>query len=82
MLYRVRWEIDLEADTPEEAARQALDIHRDPESMATLFDVRPAHYRRGGRRIDAAPAEEQEPDPTREVTDAMKEERRHGDPRG
>ena len=38
-LYKVTWEIDLEADSPEEAARLALEIHRDPESTATCFDV-------------------------------------------
>ena len=37
--YSVRWEIDVEADTPEAAARQALTIHRDPHSIATVFDV-------------------------------------------
>lgn len=37
--YRVKWEIDVEADTPEEAARKALAIQRNPESIATVFDV-------------------------------------------
>ena len=35
--YTVLWEIELDADTPEEAARQALQIHRDPTSIATIF---------------------------------------------
>jgi hypothetical protein len=39
--YRVTWEMDFEADTPEEAATQALAVHRDPESTATVFDVWP-----------------------------------------
>ena len=39
MLYVVKWEIDLEADSPEEAARLALAIHRKPDSIATVFDV-------------------------------------------
>lgn len=39
-LFRVRWEIDLEAPTPADAARQALAILRDPDSPATFFDVR------------------------------------------
>jgi len=39
-IYRVTWEIDLQADTPLEAAQQALAIHRDPSSMATVFEVR------------------------------------------
>ncbi len=37
--YLVKWEIDIEADTPEDAARQALEIQRDPESKATCFEV-------------------------------------------
>jgi hypothetical protein len=37
--YRVIWEIDIEADSPEEAAYRALVIHRDPHSTATVFDV-------------------------------------------
>ena len=37
--YRVRWEIDIEADTPEEAAALALAIQRKPDSIATVFDV-------------------------------------------
>lgn len=37
--YRVRWEIDLTANTPEEAARMALAYQRNPESIATSFDV-------------------------------------------
>lgn len=35
----VRWEIDIEAETAEEAARQALAIQRDPESIALVFEV-------------------------------------------
>lgn len=37
--YRVRWEIDLSADSPREAAEMALAIHRDPNSIATVFLV-------------------------------------------
>lgn len=37
--YRVRWEIDLDAETPREAAQLALKIHRDPGSQSTVFDV-------------------------------------------
>ena len=37
--YRVVGEIELYATSPRNAARQALEIHRDPESTATLFDV-------------------------------------------
>jgi hypothetical protein len=38
--YCVRWEIELEADSPMDAAQEALRIHRDPESIATIFEVR------------------------------------------
>ncbi|WP_280245794.1 MULTISPECIES: hypothetical protein [Nocardia] len=41
--YCVDWCIDLTADTPILAALHALDIHRDPDSIATGFDVRDEH---------------------------------------
>ncbi|HOD52676.1 MAG TPA: hypothetical protein PKJ78_21790 [Candidatus Hydrogenedentes bacterium] len=34
------WTIDLDADSPEDAARKALAIHRNPDSWATHFAVR------------------------------------------
>lgn len=37
--YRVTWYIDIYAASPEDAARRALEIQRDPESIATIFDV-------------------------------------------
>jgi hypothetical protein len=37
--YVVTWQIDIEAETPGEAAKKALAIHRDPDSTATVFDV-------------------------------------------
>lgn len=37
--YRVSWVIELEAESAEAAARQALVIQRDPSSIATVFDV-------------------------------------------
>lgn len=37
--YLVRWEIDVEADTPADAAQRALQIQRNPQSIATVFDV-------------------------------------------
>jgi uncharacterized membrane protein len=40
MEYKVTWTIDLDADSPEDAARRALEIHRNPESWATHFEVR------------------------------------------
>lgn len=38
--YRVFWEIEIEADSPRQAAQQALEIQRDRKSIATVFDVR------------------------------------------
>lgn len=37
--YRVSWTIDVSADSPEEAAKEALKIQRDPESIAVMFKV-------------------------------------------
>ena len=37
--YKVSWEIEIYADSPEEAARKALEIQRDTASIATLFKV-------------------------------------------
>lgn len=39
-LYKVRWEIDIHADTPRKAAEKALEIQRNKESTATVFEVR------------------------------------------
>jgi hypothetical protein len=39
MQYRITWEIDVEADTPQDAARKALRIQRKRDSIATVFDV-------------------------------------------
>ena len=37
--YRVTWEIDIDADTPTEAAQLAQDWLRDVDTMATVFEV-------------------------------------------
>lgn len=37
--YRVEWVIDLDAESPEEAATIALKIQRDRDSLATCFEV-------------------------------------------
>lgn len=37
--YRVVWEIDIDANTPLEAAKEALSIQRDKGSEATCFYV-------------------------------------------
>jgi len=38
-MYNVMWSIDLEADSPGEAARVAREIQLDPDSLATSFTV-------------------------------------------
>ena len=37
--FLVTWQIDIEAETSEDAAREAFRVHRDPDSMATVFVV-------------------------------------------
>ena len=37
--YRVTWIMELDATSPEDAAKEALAIHRDPDSLATCFDI-------------------------------------------
>jgi len=37
--YLVRWEIDIEAESEQEAAEKARTIQMNPESTATVFDV-------------------------------------------
>ena len=37
--YLVSWYIDIDAATPDDAAIQALTIQRDPDSIATVFEV-------------------------------------------
>ncbi len=37
--YSVNWKIDIEAESPVEAAKQALEIHRDTASLATVFEI-------------------------------------------
>lgn len=39
MNYTVTWTINVEAATPEEAAKEALSIQRDPESIAVFYEV-------------------------------------------
>lgn len=40
-LYYVEWSLELYADSPDDAARQALATMRDPDSTATGFYVKP-----------------------------------------
>lgn len=49
--YEVRWRIEIEAKTPLEAARKALAIQRDPDSLATVFDV---YWTEANVEVDAA----------------------------
>jgi len=37
--YHLVWEIDLTADSPLEAAKEALDVQRDLSSVASVFTV-------------------------------------------
>ncbi len=37
--YYVKWSINIEADSHHEAAKKALEIQRDPTSLATEFKV-------------------------------------------
>lgn len=37
--YLVCWHINIQADSPQEAAEKALEIQRDPTSLATVFEV-------------------------------------------
>jgi hypothetical protein len=37
--YTVEWTIEVEADSPREAAQRALDIQRDPLSNTTFFST-------------------------------------------
>ena len=43
MEYLVRWTIDIDADTPEDAARQAREYQLDPDAIVGVFDVAPRH---------------------------------------
>lgn len=42
--YAITWDIEIDADSPREAALKALEIQRDPNSTATVFSV----YTEGG----------------------------------
>ena len=39
MLFKVKWDIDIEAETPEEAARKAYDLMKNAEEDAPYIDV-------------------------------------------
>ena len=44
--YRVIWQIDVNAHSPEEAALKALMIQRDRDSTAVVFEVRDQYMHR------------------------------------
>ena len=59
-LYRVRWEIEVEAETPLQAAQKARHYQTKPDSTATVFavaEIRPYAIRRHGDpvTIDLSP---------------------------
>ncbi|MGA2229012.1 MAG: hypothetical protein ABSH41_31640 [Syntrophobacteraceae bacterium] len=56
--YSVNWKIDIEAESPVEAAKQALEIHRDQNSTAIVFDVFDEH--RNYTRVDLLEIEEEQ----------------------
>lgn len=58
--FRVTWRIDLDAETPYEAARKALAIQRDPASIATCFQVRGRSGSRKALHIDLSEADHEE----------------------
>jgi hypothetical protein len=41
--YQVVWSIDVEADSPQEAATKARDTQQDPTSIAHVFEVSTEH---------------------------------------
>ncbi len=53
--YLVRWEIEIDATTPDAAALEALSIMRDPDSLATVFEVAEHH---NWQRVDPIEVEE------------------------
>jgi hypothetical protein len=52
MLYLVTWSIEVEADTPEAAAKQAREIQLDPESIAVHFLVEAAESESEAKSVD------------------------------
>ena len=50
--YRVRWEIDVEASSALDAARQARRLQVSPRTTAKVFDAWPRDARSKARRID------------------------------
>ncbi|HEV8029657.1 MAG TPA: hypothetical protein VGP42_01430 [Stellaceae bacterium] len=62
-LYRVRWEIEVEAETPHEAAQKARFYQTKPGTTATVFEVAEVHPYAAGRNgrpvtIDLTPEDD------------------------
>jgi len=53
--YLVTWTIDIEADSPEEAATHSLRIQRDPGSQATYFQIQQKKRPRKRWTVDLDP---------------------------
>jgi hypothetical protein len=53
--YTISWSINVDANTPEEAARLAHDAATDPETLTTVFEVQEGEFPRvtPARYIDA-----------------------------
>jgi hypothetical protein len=69
-LYRVRWEIEVEAETPLVAAQKARHYQTKPGTTATVFEVaeiRPYAIRRYGHpvMVDLTPTAAEPPPPRR-----------------
>lgn len=56
--YLVRWEVQVAADSPREAARLAQVMQRDPASLATVFEVLEVAYAQNSLWVDLAEPEE------------------------
>lgn len=60
--FLVEWQIEVEAETPEAAARMAQEIMRDQNSLASVFNVYAGDPLRGGRTIDLAEIDQEKTD--------------------
>lgn len=49
--YRVKWEIGVDADTPEEAAELARTIQQDKENTATFYLVKDLTHGKRAKQI-------------------------------
>jgi len=57
-MYHVVWELDIMSDSPRKAAEEALRVQRDPQSQATVFDVREFDTEDDSQQIDLSEDEE------------------------